>query len=381
MPTMPMRLPRRRAPSIEVGLQPLHLLARTMRSPAPMRRAVGQHQRHRHVGGVLGQHARRVGDDDAALARGVEIDVIDAGAERGDQLELRAGLAAARGCRYGRSRSAPARRRPSPPRRAGRRVSGLSSVFSRVSNSSINRVSIASGSVRVTITSGFFLEPGGMPARLAIPLVACPAGRSIAARWQKARLFKCLSSSARKYCITAANANSTVRFPLGGLCCIDDLGLCALTPPVGGARAARPPQTPSARARACRSRALHRCTRTRSTCAPGPARATRSTGCSSARCMPVEIVAEYENWRKIRDWQGASGWVHQSLLTGKRELHHSRQAGQPAQDAGHGGRGRGEARARSHGRNPLLPGRLVPGPGIQWRRQRLAGTDRALGRL
>ena len=34
--------------------------------------------------------------------------------------------------------------------------------------------------------------------------------------------------------------------------------------------------------------------------------------------MPVEIVAEFENWRKIRDWQGASGWVHQSLLTGKR---------------------------------------------------------------
>jgi SH3-like domain-containing protein len=34
--------------------------------------------------------------------------------------------------------------------------------------------------------------------------------------------------------------------------------------------------------------------------------------------MPVEIVAEYEVWRKIRDWQGASGWVHQSLLAGKR---------------------------------------------------------------
>jgi len=36
------------------------------------------------------------------------------------------------------------------------------------------------------------------------------------------------------------------------------------------------------------------------------------------KLMPVEIVAEYENWRKVRDWQGASGWVHQSLLTGKR---------------------------------------------------------------
>ena len=36
------------------------------------------------------------------------------------------------------------------------------------------------------------------------------------------------------------------------------------------------------------------------------------------RMMPVEIVAEYENWRKIRDWQGASGWVYQGLLSGKR---------------------------------------------------------------
>jgi SH3-like domain-containing protein len=38
------------------------------------------------------------------------------------------------------------------------------------------------------------------------------------------------------------------------------------------------------------------------------------------KSMPVEIVAEYDNWRKIRDWQGASGWVHQSLLTGKRSF-------------------------------------------------------------
>src|SRR3984957_20948866 len=28
------------------------------------------------------------------------------------------------------------------------------------------------------------------------------------------------------------------------------------------------------------------------------------------KAMPVEIVAEYENWRKIRDWLGTSGWVH-----------------------------------------------------------------------
>ncbi len=30
--------------------------------------------------------------------------------------------------------------------------------------------------------------------------------------------------------------------------------------------------------------------------------------------MPVEITAEYENWRRIRDWEGAEGWVYHSLL-------------------------------------------------------------------
>jgi SH3-like domain-containing protein len=34
--------------------------------------------------------------------------------------------------------------------------------------------------------------------------------------------------------------------------------------------------------------------------------------------MPVEVIAEYGNWRRIRDWQGAEGWVYHSLLSGKR---------------------------------------------------------------
>lgn len=34
--------------------------------------------------------------------------------------------------------------------------------------------------------------------------------------------------------------------------------------------------------------------------------------------MPVEIVAEFDNWRKVRDWQGSEGWVHRSMLAGKR---------------------------------------------------------------
>jgi SH3-like domain-containing protein len=34
--------------------------------------------------------------------------------------------------------------------------------------------------------------------------------------------------------------------------------------------------------------------------------------------MPVEIVAEFENWRRIRDSEGEEGWILQSMLTGKR---------------------------------------------------------------
>ena len=36
------------------------------------------------------------------------------------------------------------------------------------------------------------------------------------------------------------------------------------------------------------------------------------------RRLPVEIIAEYQTWRKVRDWQGTQGWIHQSLLATNR---------------------------------------------------------------
>lgn len=36
------------------------------------------------------------------------------------------------------------------------------------------------------------------------------------------------------------------------------------------------------------------------------------------RWMPVQIIAEFDTWRKIRDWEGTEGWVHQSMLSGRR---------------------------------------------------------------
>ena len=34
--------------------------------------------------------------------------------------------------------------------------------------------------------------------------------------------------------------------------------------------------------------------------------------------MPVEITAEYEMWRRVRDAEGDEGWVHKNALSGKR---------------------------------------------------------------
>ena len=34
--------------------------------------------------------------------------------------------------------------------------------------------------------------------------------------------------------------------------------------------------------------------------------------------LPVEITQEYDTWRKIRYVDGDEGWIHQSLLIGRR---------------------------------------------------------------
>jgi SH3-like domain-containing protein len=36
--------------------------------------------------------------------------------------------------------------------------------------------------------------------------------------------------------------------------------------------------------------------------------------------LPVEIIAESDNWRRVRDSEGADGWVFHSLLSGRRTV-------------------------------------------------------------
>ena len=36
--------------------------------------------------------------------------------------------------------------------------------------------------------------------------------------------------------------------------------------------------------------------------------------------MPLKVTAEFENWRRVEDHEGAGGWVHYSLLSGVRHV-------------------------------------------------------------
>lgn len=36
--------------------------------------------------------------------------------------------------------------------------------------------------------------------------------------------------------------------------------------------------------------------------------------------LPVEIVAQHDQWRQVRDWQGTEGWVHERLVTSARTV-------------------------------------------------------------
>jgi SH3-like domain-containing protein len=38
------------------------------------------------------------------------------------------------------------------------------------------------------------------------------------------------------------------------------------------------------------------------------------------RGLPVEVIDEFETWRRIRDHEGTTGWVHQSMLDGRRSI-------------------------------------------------------------
>lgn len=50
----------------------------------------------------------------------------------------------------------------------------------------------------------------------------------------------------------------------------------------------------------------------------GPGLSHRIDWIFQRRHLPVEVTAEHGHWRRIRDAEGAGGWVHYSLISGVR---------------------------------------------------------------
>lgn len=50
----------------------------------------------------------------------------------------------------------------------------------------------------------------------------------------------------------------------------------------------------------------------------GPSRDHRTTWVFQRAGLPVEVTAEFDVWRKVRDSEGTEGWVLHSLLSGRR---------------------------------------------------------------
>jgi SH3-like domain-containing protein len=50
----------------------------------------------------------------------------------------------------------------------------------------------------------------------------------------------------------------------------------------------------------------------------GPSKDHRTLWVFQRAGLPVEIVSEFENWRRIRDAEGTEGWVLHSLLSSRR---------------------------------------------------------------
>ncbi|MFW2589652.1 SH3 domain-containing protein [Sagittula sp. SSi028] len=52
----------------------------------------------------------------------------------------------------------------------------------------------------------------------------------------------------------------------------------------------------------------------------GPSLSHRIDWVYKRRDMPLQITAEHGHWRRVRDRDGAGGWVHYSLLSGVRTV-------------------------------------------------------------
>jgi len=96
---------------------------------------------------------------------------------------------------------------------------------------------------------------------------------------------------------------------IGALACLASAGLAA-----GGATEARGPVTNLPLPRFVSMEA------SKGNVRRGPSLTHRIDWVFTQKGMPLQITAEYGNWRRVRDRDGAGGWMHYSLLSGARTV-------------------------------------------------------------
>ncbi|MDA1238963.1 MAG: SH3 domain-containing protein [Proteobacteria bacterium] len=52
----------------------------------------------------------------------------------------------------------------------------------------------------------------------------------------------------------------------------------------------------------------------------GPAKAHRIDWVLKHKDQPLKILAEHEHWRRVSDYEGATGWIYYALLSGVRNV-------------------------------------------------------------
>jgi SH3-like domain-containing protein len=52
----------------------------------------------------------------------------------------------------------------------------------------------------------------------------------------------------------------------------------------------------------------------------GPSKENRVKWVYHRRGLPVEVLAKYDVWRRVRDWDGEIGWVHVAMLSPDRTV-------------------------------------------------------------
>ena len=111
----------------------------------------------------------------------------------------------------------------------------------------------------------------------------------------------------------------------------------------------------------------------------GPSKEHRTVWLFQRAGLPVEITAEFDTWRKIRDSEGSEGWVLHSLLSGRRTVLAKRRGTAALQPGVRHGRCGGQPANRRDFQRQTLRSRLVPHLRLGLRRLHAAKT--AVGRL